>query len=345
MLLLILLLANPVSGQISAEKRYYGSSDYYHSRSQERDEYPRQTIDYDSLRESNEYLEIERPVSYGESEYLTKITVGTEDLKIQVQRLKAVYKQIHSMDHYETRLGYIEIAQSSLKLARSELLAHNFEESSIAMQIAMACLDFAVSWTPFVGWGRDVWESVFAKDIITGEQLGSFARSLAILGVVTGGIGSKAGKIFDVLHKVIKTDKITDPLRTILYNKPLSELKETVSFFKKYKFWKGTDQEAASFINASLLGAKVKTLEKEREAIRYYDPKFGDPKSNFLTTELTSNPVEHLALRFDGNYIVEKWIIPAGTEILESKIAPNWGRKGGNIQVIIGDPSVLRKVQ
>ena len=133
-----------------------------------------------------------------------------KDIKAQEKRVKTVRNQITGMDNYEVRSKIVETASDALGLSKQLVLQHNFEESKIARDIAITLLDLATSILPGVGWLRDLGEAVTGRDLISGANLDTFSHSMAILGAVTGGIGSKVGK---VLGRLIKGQKAVEAIK------------------------------------------------------------------------------------------------------------------------------------
>jgi hypothetical protein len=284
------------------------------------------------------------PPAYVESKAVTTLNEANANLRQQVQRRNDVREQIKSMDSYETRSEIVDLATESLRISRENYLTDNYEEGHVAGQIADVALDLATSLTPGVGWARDIYEAISGKDLHSGEILGTFSRSMAVLGAATLGFGSKAGRAISVFEKLAKATGPFADARKLLYSKPLSELKETVGYFKKYKFWTQTDESAVLFSNAFMKNAKRTVLTEDRIAYRYYNPAKTNPRGNWLTFTKLDNHVEDLALPHSSGYVAYKWIIPKGTEILEGFAAPNFARKGGAHQIVVGDISVLKEI-
>lgn len=65
-------------------------------------------------------------------------------------------------------------------------------QGDASMSLGLAAVDMALSMTPGVGWGKDIYEAVSGKNLVTGELLGTRDRVFAVIGAVTAGIGSKA---------------------------------------------------------------------------------------------------------------------------------------------------------
>ncbi|MFK7873473.1 MAG: pre-toxin TG domain-containing protein [Oligoflexales bacterium] len=98
-------------------------------------------------------------------------------------------------------------------IARDFHFDQQWDLASTVMDYAQDALDFAIQpenqfqydlitgMTPGISWGRDVFEAIFGIDLITGAELSSVERSMAILGVVTAGTGNKVGRIAKIINK------------------------------------------------------------------------------------------------------------------------------------------------
>ncbi|MBP6218910.1 MAG: pre-toxin TG domain-containing protein [Oligoflexales bacterium] len=154
-----------------------------------------------------------QPQPYTPSQNIRDLTQATQYFKDQVRRRNEVREQIKSMDQYEKRSEILNYATESLKISRDYYDNDEIEEGKIAAGVADVLLDLATSLTPVVSWGRDLYEAISGKDLHSGEELGEFSRSMAVLGVVTVGFGSKIGKACKFLAKLMKGDKAADALR------------------------------------------------------------------------------------------------------------------------------------
>ncbi|XNY04005.1 pre-toxin TG domain-containing protein (plasmid) [Sinorhizobium meliloti] len=70
------------------------------------------------------------------------------------------------------------------------------------MTLATVTLDLVTSLTPGVSWGRDIYESVTGRNLITGEELTTIERTLAIAGAVSGGVAAGGPKVLRAMQKV-----------------------------------------------------------------------------------------------------------------------------------------------
>lgn len=273
-------------------------------------------------------------------EYVTALGEGTTYLKAQVQRRNEIAVQIKGMDQVEKRTEILGLATDSLKASKAYYLEDKFEDGRIAGQIADVFLDLATSLTPGISWVRDVYEAISGKDLHSGEILDSFSHATAALGAVTVGYGSKAIKALGVFEKLAKVT--IEPLRPLLYSKPLTELKETLSFFKRHSFWKQTDHAFLDFTNAFMRESKVYKLEADTVVYRHYIPGKNEPRGNWVSRNKLENPQNDLSLPLQGQYSAHQWVIPKGTEVMEGIVASKFGKAGGGNQIFIPNKEILQ---
>lgn len=144
---------------------------------------------------------------------VASLTEGAEQIKILVEKRNRVRDEIVGRDHQEARQELVGIATDSLRAAREYYQHDEFEEGHIAATIADVALDLATSFTPGVSWGRDIYEAITGKSLIDGGELDTFSRSMAVLGVVTVGFGSKIGKAMKVMGRAMKGANAADTMR------------------------------------------------------------------------------------------------------------------------------------
>ena len=125
-------------------------------------------------------------------------------LKGIAKRRNAIREKVKHMNHSVIRTRYVNIATSSIAASRDFYIANKFESGMIAANMAETALDLATTWTPGVSWGRDIYEALTGKHLITGAALGIFERGMATFGAATMGFGSKIGKVFKVVQKMMK---------------------------------------------------------------------------------------------------------------------------------------------
>lgn len=157
---------------------------------------------------------IYQPKPYTPSQSVITLSQATDRLKQQVQRRDKIREEIKGMNQYEARSEVVEIATDSLRLSRDYYINDKTEEGEIAARIADIAMDLATSVTPVVSWVRDLYEAISGKDFHSGDTLGTFSRSMAILGAATLGFGSKAGKAIGVIGKIMKGENAAEVLKT-----------------------------------------------------------------------------------------------------------------------------------
>ncbi|MFW7381047.1 MAG: pre-toxin TG domain-containing protein [Oligoflexus sp.] len=152
-----------------------------------------------------------QPDVAGSQSLVYELAEGRMRLDIEYTRERAdlVESQVRNFsDYVPERLRLVKASRVATDVAEQALSESDFDKSQFALDFAKGTLDLAVSLTPGVGWARDVYEAVSGVDLMSGEELGTFDRSMAILGAVTGGIGSKVGTGVKMINKGI--DAVTD---------------------------------------------------------------------------------------------------------------------------------------
>lgn len=100
-------------------------------------------------------------------------------------------------DEKEKMLG---LSESLVEHGDQALYEGKVEEGEKSLDLALEVADLTLSSIPVVSWGKDLYESVTGKNLLTGEELDKWDHAAAILGAVTLGVGSKLGKVDDVLR-------------------------------------------------------------------------------------------------------------------------------------------------
>lgn len=135
-------------------------------------------------------------------------------LKTELNRADAIESQINqgNFSNKQQRLELVSAGRAAFQISAQSLAEGDLGKSDFALKVGTTMLDVAISVTPILGWGKDLYEASFGKNLITGEELNGFERSMAVIGVLTGGLGSKlaiAGKGI-ILARVIKSARGAD---------------------------------------------------------------------------------------------------------------------------------------
>lgn len=131
--------------------------------------------------------------------------------------------------------------QASVQLADQAYARHKEEDAEFFKKFAETMLDLAVGIDPVTGFGRSSFELLTGRNLITGQTLSGFERSVAFLGVVTAGVGptvvrtaqavSRMTHIFErAVHIVEERHKLEIAMRDgkILYAKVEHLISETI---------------------------------------------------------------------------------------------------------------------
>lgn len=235
-----------------------------------------------------------------------------------------------------------EILREAQRLNSQE----DFASAAKLYDIAEFILDTITTFTPGISTIRDLYEAVFGRDLITSKYLNANRRVLAAAMVLIPMKATHIGPWLGKFEKLIKRHESFHELRKLLDHRPLSELKETIAYIKKYKFYgENSDEMAVSIVNAFRGGARVKILEQDMKVYRYYR---GDtPRGPWITDKLVDNPHERLALLHNDPVKVKEYIIPKGTEVLQGEASlqhTQYGVRWGGATQFLVDKKVLKDV-
>lgn len=136
---------------------------------------------------------------------------GFEQVAFLFERLSEAREKITHLDAVEVRSAIADAAEESIRVASGYYAEGNLDYGHVASAIAYVLLDLSVSIT--LGWGRDIYEALVGRDLLTQEKLDTFSHSMAIFGAITGGIGSKIGKIVTVFRRLVKGEKAQEALQ------------------------------------------------------------------------------------------------------------------------------------
>lgn len=135
---------------------------------------------------------------------IPKFTAEKPLINSLLLRRDEVKNLIQEMDDHALRSSFVDISTRSITLAGEYYSKDDLENGMIAEGIALAALDVAMSAIPGVGFGRDLYEAVTGRGLLSGQELTPFDRSLSILGVVTFGSAGAVAKVLGVFAKLAK---------------------------------------------------------------------------------------------------------------------------------------------
>ncbi|MDD9950117.1 MAG: pre-toxin TG domain-containing protein [Zetaproteobacteria bacterium] len=116
-------------------------------------------------------------------------------MRSKIQRAEV---QIERMNEHEQRTRILDQARNAaaqLPFFVDPSDSQDSEAFEVMYEAAETLVDLALSVTPGISVGRDLYEATSGRHILTGEPLSTLDRSIAIVGLLTFGIGSKIGKL------------------------------------------------------------------------------------------------------------------------------------------------------
>ena len=148
------------------------------------------------------------------------VSVPAAGLPYDTPELKAVKQGLDYANYVEGQVNnlpdgpakergrnLVQGARFALSSAEKAYREGQNEVGDYFMKVGTVLLDAGLGFVPGVGWAKDVYEFATGVNAITGEKLTTFERTMAAVGILTAGIGSKiavAGKVV-VLAGVVKS--------------------------------------------------------------------------------------------------------------------------------------------
>jgi hypothetical protein len=122
----------------------------------------------------------------------------------------------------------LQVATSLTQKSSDLFFGGNLSGGEQVQKVAFLTLDLATRFTPGVNWGRDVYEALTGKDLLTGQELDDFGRAVAIIGAISGGLGEDLVGGIRVLSEVTEfgrsveeDDRIYEFAQTLDHQTPL----------------------------------------------------------------------------------------------------------------------------
>src|SRR5262245_24798451 len=107
-------------------------------------------------------------------------------------------------------------AQSLAGYGQKAFYGGNVLEGSRLMTMALVVLDVATSITPGISWGRDIYEATTGRNLITGDELTTAERTVAVLGAISGGIAGEGPKLLRALEHAVALGESAEKAEHIL---------------------------------------------------------------------------------------------------------------------------------
>ncbi|WP_176736444.1 pre-toxin TG domain-containing protein [Oligoflexus tunisiensis] len=100
-------------------------------------------------------------------------------------------EEFKNQPDYEVRKGLVGVAKSAIEGARTSYQEGKIAQGDALYSVATTAADIALSLNPVTAFGKDLYEAWTGRNALTGQPLTKFERTLAYVGVFTGGVGSK----------------------------------------------------------------------------------------------------------------------------------------------------------
>lgn len=293
---------------------------------------------------------------YSEKE---KIDQGRKYVDYAAAKVEA----FRSQRDYVARKKLISVSEHALDESEASFKSGNIREGSQLFELGMAAADIAISVTPVVGWGKDIYEAASGRALLDGRTLTSFERSMAVVGIFTAGVGSKlaaAGKLRKIVNILSNSArggedaaliaKIGARAEDIFYSAKeigwgVSELKTLTKSASEIKQYGPLERGVLHDIPTPSGGSVADTFRSSsyfevtsKEPIKMYRV-YGGNASELAPYWSRTKPTGPLQAQLDAAILPDfrntaaKWVeieVPAGTKFFDGAASPQYLRAHGS---------------
>ena len=239
---------------------------------------------------------------------------------------------------YAARQTLVSVGEAAMDSAESSYREGKIQEGNALAEFGIAAADMALSLTPIIGWGKDTYEAISGRGLLDNRKLTTFERSMAVVGVLTVGIGSKfailgkGAKAVDILAQAAKGAE-----EAKIVAKAGATAERVIIEGEKLGFKKSIDaaehvwvDEAGNLkwpLNRGFQGESFKEVLPPGKEI----DRFGRPSGTFASPAGTS--FEARSLPDSAKLLpLNKYRIIKSVEVDSGKAAPWFSQPGGGIQ-------------
>uniref|UniRef100_UPI003563E229 pre-toxin TG domain-containing protein n=1 Tax=Halobacteriovorax sp. TaxID=2020862 RepID=UPI003563E229 len=130
------------------------------------------------------------------------------DFKDEYKQLESLYKTSNYIGSSSVDIEYKESAFDFLSLSADSLIQGDIESSQKIEKVALSIIDIGLGLLPVAGIGKDIYELVTGKNLVTDDKLSEFDRTLALVGILSLGSShyiSAAGKVLIKFKNITKS--------------------------------------------------------------------------------------------------------------------------------------------
>ena len=127
-----------------------------------------------------------------------------------LEKNRAVYEKLRASNPYhEQGILARQIGLSAVEVADEEFAEGNEPEAETAFQTAETMSDIALGIIPYVGTGKDFYELLTGKHLLTGRTLTLFERSMSVVGIALSGFSggfvnsTQIKATLNITHRVV----------------------------------------------------------------------------------------------------------------------------------------------
>ena len=176
------------------------------------------------------------------------------------EKNKSLYSELYEANPFHEQGVYArEIGLAAVQVADEEFAQGNTEEANLAYQIGEGVSDITLGVISYVGTGKDAYEALIGKHLLTGRTLSGFERSMSVVGIALSAMSAgvlSSGHVKLVLNS---TESVLSKIRQKLGDPIVRGIQGIQSILKEYP--------AAFFRKVESMG--IRTKEGAKSTLQY----------------------------------------------------------------------------
>ena len=201
------------------------------------------------------------------------------------EKNRSLYAELYEANPFHEQGVYArEIGLAAVQVADEEFAQGNTEEANLAYQIGEGVSDITLGVISYVGTGKDAYEALIGKHLLTGRTLSGFERSMSVVGIALSAMSAgvlSSGHVKLVLNS---TESVLSKIRQKLGDPIVRGIQGIQSILKEYP--------AAFFRKVENMG--IRTKEGAKSTLQYLKRVFKgrDPSIEEMENAIESSAKE-----------------------------------------------------
>ncbi len=138
-----------------------------------------------------------------------------------LDKVQGLYNKLYEVHPYHQQgMDARAIGLAAVEVADQEFVAGKKQEAEIAYHVGETMSDIALGVMPYIGVGKDIYEALTGKHLLTGRRLTHFERSFSVIGIALSGISGGVLSSGVIKTSINQSSKVLNKIiNKVLYTK------------------------------------------------------------------------------------------------------------------------------